>query len=432
MNIINKLSDIVLSTFSALGLTQRVNSMLRSYWVLTIVVGISFSSFSNSFAQQASINGTISLPQSVVASGDTVIRVSMLNVDSDGFVLDSLGYSNVTIKDGRSQEEYSFDYEQPSFISNLVGVTIRCAINCDIADGDLDVGFFLQDNRSFAPRENFFPFENIASSLNFEFPVVARKTIRGTVTLPAAFSGNGNVGVSLGLLELDSTGVTGISRGTESIQISGSERENDFELTILEPEPNARFIFSIRCNTRCIDIDGRTSTSFFLQEDGTFDDIVNDVAAADLPSVVNFQFPALVFKSVTGTISLPEGRAADGLIALSVGLFESGGDPFREVFDQETFFIQNGESSITYSLSFREPNPVLPLTFRIWCHINCRDVDNNNSSSFFLQRDGSFNTVPGRLRIADLDEVIDFQFPTLPSGSAKRISPAIFLLLSNE
>ena len=399
---------------------------------IACLVVLVFLSFSNAIAQDQTISGSVSLPESITANGDIVIEITVLNVDDDGFFLGVLGDTNFTIENGRSQADFQFDVEQPSFISDLVSVTILCFSNCDAADSDMQTQFYLQDDGSFAPVANTLPISNITSPLTFQFPEIARQTLRGTVRLPDSFTRNGNVSVSLFLQEVNADGFSEGALVFENIIVSSSDRQTNFELTFIAPEPDAQLSFFIRCSAACRELDGRTSTAFFLQSDGTFDDIANLVPATELPSVVSFEFPPLVIQTITGSISLPEGIIAQSFTSISVSVSDPGLGILDPRIDEDSIFLDEGESQVNYELSFREPNPAIDYEFSIRCEFNCKDVDDETFSTFFLQNDGTFNLETNQVRASSLPELIDFQFPALPVFNPASIIPPMLLLAPDE
>lgn len=411
------------------------NGVLQGLFLIISVVVIFFSSLSNSFAQDRSISGTISLPDSVIANDDIDIGLFVENVDKDGFILERLGSVLVVIEEGSSQVDFQLSVNEPGFRSDLVQVKISCFLNCDAADGDMMTSYFLQDDGSFAPLENNFAFDNILSSVDFQYPALARLTIRGTITLPdALLSRSTGIGVSVFLDEKDENALPGDELSAfESISIRSNVGQADFEVTILQPEPDAQFSLSIRCSTNCNDVDGRTSTQFFLQADGTFDDIYAQTAAGELPSQINFKFPPLVFQTVTGTISLPDGMVADKTIFLDVSLIDPEAFfPERFIAQADFLNIQENTSNISYSLSFREPHPSKVAELIITCEVFCEATGSLASQKFYLQDDGSFGLKANQIRVSDLAETIDFQFPAVPVFDTESIFPAILFLLLGE
>jgi len=91
----------------------------------------------------------------------------------------------------------------------------------------------------------------------------------------------------------------------ETIVIQKGVSQADYELSFREPNPAIDFEFSVSCVFNCKQADRETSSTFFLQNNGTFKSTADRIRAISLPQVIDFQYPALpVFNAAIITPSI--------------------------------------------------------------------------------------------------------------------------------
>lgn len=114
--------------------------------------------------------------------------------------------------------------------------------------------------------------------------------VSGTITLPAGFIPNNNdVVVAIGLFGSDgSPSFAFPNLANESVSIVVGESSVNYELDYILFNNFNEIAISFTCILNCEEVD---SSSFILQDDGTFTDVFNTVPIAGFSDTIDFQFP---------------------------------------------------------------------------------------------------------------------------------------------
>jgi len=114
--------------------------------------------------------------------------------------------------------------------------------------------------------------------------------VSGIITLPAGFIPNNNdVVVAIGLFGSDgSPSFSFPNLANESVSIVAGESSVNYELDYILFDNLNEISISFKCIFNCEEVG---SSSFILQDDGTFTDVFNTVPIASFSDTIDFQFP---------------------------------------------------------------------------------------------------------------------------------------------
>ena len=371
-------------------------------------------------AAMQTIDVRVEIPDSFAA--DRVYRASVIldEFDDNGNFVSNIFDRTISIFTGSRSTSFSETFE--SLQSGRYRLTYVCVQDGNSCDGLL---FDPVTTNGVDVSTEFpgilIPFDELPSSVTVTLlPEEQGTTISGNVSLPSGSVATNDVQISIFLLlaeDATSQNATGI---TETITIPSGSTSGEYQVDIPDTNLNDFVDFSIRCESNCEVADGDLSVRFVLQTNGTFlpdpGGFLNGrQPVANLPQVIDFQFPPITLSSVTGSIALPVGVQNNQNVDIQVTYAEFAPNGNAVNIVQEVFTIPSSADSVNYQLDYFTPSPTSEISFTIRCIENCIEVDGGLGTTFRLQENGlDFGTdFSGGLLASNFPSTANFQFPTL-------------------
>jgi len=289
------------------------------------------------------ITGTIKLPEGCVApsGGIPVYHYVEIPGISGRFL-----YTPDIIVEGCSEKEYTI-YIRDSTISS-------CSIQYFIPNGYGYIsGYYGTSELLFDGDDK--PLIDINNNITegIDVTLTPGKNIAGTVSLPYGTAPSGGLSISINTNRNFGTIYEPlIYTNQQSVTIPEGQSTADFVLTVPDiPDGSG---YTLYYNTNCNYSDEHIVTYCYYSLQGTIYGNISDITLIDVRNgdVSGINFPLLIGKSVSGTVSLPEGVAPVGgmLVNIEASVVNVGTVNSFYYFLSEVVRIPEGSSSVSYSI----------------------------------------------------------------------------------